>query len=199
MRIRKEGARRTTPQVPLFLGVVCAAFLLAASHIYAADVSMGLQDLGQGTYRLEGQLIVQAPVETAWDVLTDYAHITDFVPTLRRSVILDQRGSRVLLQQEAVGKALFFSKKIRVLLSIQEEPRVRILFKDVSLQDFASYEGSWEIQDTTPTLHLIYRLECQRRFAVPNFIAKDVFRHNAERLLEDVRLEILRRHERKTS
>ncbi len=165
---------------------------------------MQLEDHGQGRYSLDGRMAVQASAYQIWKVLTDYENIAEFVTSLRKSEIKDSSTERVLLEQEALGKKFFISRKVRVLLEVSEFPYRRIEFVDTLKQDFAYYKGSWEIQPDGKGLNVTYRLDCQRLFIVPNFIAKDALRKSAAELLADVQREINRRtqgeccHDKKT-
>jgi hypothetical protein len=154
---------------------------------------MSLDDLGHGTYRLEGHMSVPGPPYDTWKVLTDYEHISDFVSSLRKSAVTDSTTDRLLLEQEALGREFVFSKRIRVLLQVTEIPYKEILFEDVSHADFAFYEGSWEILSRDSGLDVVYRLSCKRQFAVPNVLAKDALKKSAKGLLNQVRTEVLRR------
>ena len=189
------GRRQIAYRFFLATGGVCATLLLAGGRAIAENVSMALQDLGQGAYRLEGHLKVAGPPYNAWRVLTDYEHISNFVSSLRKSAVKGSTTERLLLEQEALGKEFIFSKRIRVLLQVTEIPYKRILFEDVSHTDFAFYEGSWEIHGHASGLDIVYRLSCKRLFTVPNIIAKDALKKSAEGLLVEVRAEILRRQE----
>lgn len=185
---RMNGSRRFLP------AIFCAALFLSGWAM-AEGVSMQLEDQGHGAYRLEGHISVNATPYQTWKVLTDYENISKFVSSLRKSQIRESSIERVLLEQEALGKKFFISKKIQVLLQVTEFPYRRIDFEDTLKKDFAYYKGSWEIQNTDAGLDIVYRLDCERLFIVPNFIAKDALKKSAEELLADVRREILRRNE----
>ncbi len=176
--------------------MLCAA-LLSGGWARAADgVTMNLEDLGKGRYRLEGHISVQASAYQTWKVLTDYENIAQFVSSLRKSQVKDSNIERVLLEQEALGKKFFITRKVRVLLEVTELPYKRIEFEDTLKKDFSYYRGSWEIRSVGNGLDVIYRLECQRHFVVPNFIAKEALKNSAADLLADVQREILRRNKK---
>src|SRR3954465_12745292 len=141
-----KRAQRIGRWFPL-IGLLCAVVMVSRTGFAAEGVSLSLDDLGHGTYRLEGHIKVAGPPYDAWRVLTDYEHISKFVSSLRKSTVKDSTTDRVLLEQEALGKEFVFSKKIRVVLQVTEIPYKRIMFEDVSHEDFAFYEGSWEIHN----------------------------------------------------
>ncbi len=102
-----KARRQTILRLPLRLGIVCAVFLLAVGRLQAEDVTMALEDLGHGTYRLEGHMKVPGPPYDVWKVLTDYEHISKFVSSLRKSTVKESTTDRLLLEQEALGKSLY--------------------------------------------------------------------------------------------
>jgi hypothetical protein len=173
--------------------ILCGAWLAGAASAQAENVTMHLQDLGHGAYALEGHMAVDATPYEAWKVLTDYENISRFVSSLRKSAIKDSTPDRLLLEQEALGKALFITRRIRVLLQVSEMPYHTVNFEDVAHKDFEYYKGSWEIRGTAGGLDVVYTLNCKRRFVVPNFVARDALKKSAEGLLAEVRAEILRR------
>lgn len=193
--------RRMIEMLSLLPAILCAVLLSAAGWSQTQDdVSMNLQDLGHGTYQLEGHFKVDGSPYDAWKVLTDYEHISDFVSSLRKSAIKDSSTDRILLEQEALGKEFVFSKRIRVLLQVTEMPYKRVVFEDTLHTDFSFYDGSWEIYSVVPgVLDVTYRLNCKRLFAVPNILAKDALKKNAESLLAEVRAEIRHREQGGTS
>jgi hypothetical protein len=186
----KTGRRLLIGKV-LTLSFIGAALLLSPAR--ADNLTMNLEDLGHGTYRLEGRFKLAGSPYDVWKVLTDFEHISTFVTSLRKSAVTQSTTDRILLEQEALGKEFVFTKKIRVLLQVTEMPYRRILFEDTSHTDFTFYEGSWEIQSVQGGLDVIYRLSCKRNFMVPNALAKDALRKSAEELLAQVQAEVLRR------
>jgi hypothetical protein len=204
------GARRSSPLLPgesaedsvaeisrgrfiPLVGLLCAVLMAPARSLAAEGVTLNLEDLSHGTYRLEGHIHVGATPYDAWKVLTDYEHMSSFVSSLRKSAVQDSTTDRLLLEQEALGKEFFITKKIRVLLQVTEVPYKKIIFEDVSHKDFAFYEGKWEILAAPEGLDIAYRLNCKRLFMVPDFIAKNALKKSAEGLLSEVRQEILHR------
>jgi hypothetical protein len=188
--------RSLTSAVLRILGVISAVFILGGQASAAEEPIIDLKDLGHGRYDVEGHFAVEASTRVVWEVLTDYAKIASFVSSMERSeLILDTAGHKVV-EQEASAKAYFFSRSVNVVLHVIEEPPKRITFEDIANQDFAYYRGTWTLSDHGSPAHIVYRLECERRFMVPNFLAKKVLKQNAQRLLEEVSREIIRRKEK---
>jgi carbon monoxide dehydrogenase subunit G len=145
-----------------------------------------------GTYRIEGSFDVETPAAIVWAVLTDYDRVPSFVSSMRSSTAQRESTGRLLVTQEAVGRAGPFSRTMRVVLDVVEEAPVRIAFRDVCGGSFHSYAGSWTIAPEGAGVRVRYTLEARPRSSPPLF-AKSIMSSNARGLLEQVRLEILRR------
>src|SRR5579871_625921 len=165
----------TASKIKLWL-IVFAASLLCVSGTRAEEAVVTLQDIGHRAYRLEGHMTVDAPVETVWKVLTDYSGIPRFVPSMRKSRVKENHLGHILLEQEGVGKALFFSRRVHVLLRVTEKPMTQIDFEDIDHRDFRHHRGSWQISENVARTALVYRLECQPRFFIPSFIGDRVWK-----------------------
>lgn len=173
---------------------VGGALLCLAVSAPAQEPALRLEDLGRGAYQVEGSFSVAASSEAAWSVLTDYDRIAGFVSGLRASRVLEREQDHVLVEQEASARFLLFSRRVRVLLKVREQPMRRIAFEDIEGRDFAVYAGSWEIlEEGEGRLKVVYRLKAKRLFAAPDFIARGAFKASAAELLDEVRREILLR------
>ncbi len=143
--------------------------------------------------RVVGEFGVPVPDSIAWSVLTDYAHISRFVHSMRSSTVERREGDRLLVRQEAVGGVLFFRRRVRVLLEIHEEAGRRISFHDVSGQDFHSYSGVWRIARVGSGTRVDYELATDPRASLPKSMYRGILRNMVQDLLDQVRSEMLRR------
>lgn len=145
-------------------------------------------------FRIDGRFWV-ANATAAWQTLTDYDGLSRFTPDLRTSQVIDRRPEGVLLRQEALGRFLLFSRSIRVVLDVREEPPTRLSFEDTLLEDFESYAGSWTIQPSSAAVLVEYRLDARPRLGPARAIARSLFHRNVRTLLTKVREEIRRREQ----
>jgi len=146
----------------------------------------------RGTYLIEGSFAVDEPAAIVWAVLTDYDRVPSFVSSMRASTARRESSGRLLVTQEAVGRAGPFSRTMHVVLDVVEQAPVRIAFRDVCGGSFHSYAGSWTIEPEGAGVRVRYTLEARPRSSPPLF-AKSIMSSNARDLLEQVRLEILHR------
>lgn len=183
---------------------VAAALALSAATSIAADnasvssarmlaaASVSVMGKGGGAYRIEGSFQVASPPDVAWAVLTDYDNLPSFVSSMRSSAALRDDSGRLLVTQEAVGRAGPFSRALHVILEVTEEAPARIAFRDVCGGSFHSYAGSWAIDPEGAAVRMTYVLEARPRSSPPLF-ARSILATNARGLLDQVRLEMLRR------
>jgi hypothetical protein len=144
---------------------------------------------------LDPEAILGAVGDTAkesWSVLTDYDNLSSFVSSMRSSSAARPESGRLLVTQEAVGRAGPFSRTLHVVLDVTEEPPDRIEFHDVCRASFQSYAGAWAIESDGAGARVTYALEARPRSSPP-FFARSILASNARGLLEQVRLEMLRR------
>ena len=84
-----------------------------------------------------------AQVNAEWRaVLTDYERIPRFMPDVKTSIVRERAGARVVVEQEAVASLMMFSKRIYLLLEI-EETDAALRFRDAAGRSFAHYQGEW--------------------------------------------------------
>jgi carbon monoxide dehydrogenase subunit G len=145
------------------------------------------------SYEVEGSFKVKAPAAAVWAVLTDYDRIGGFVKAMRSSRVVASRvDGTTVVEQEAVGGVLIFSRTVKVVLEIRREPG-RLAFVDVGREDFWDYSGSWSVTERGDESEVVYRLSATPDFTVPPFLMRSGMKKGAGELLDQVREEIVRR------
>jgi len=148
---------------------------------------------GASGITLEGRFSTAAPSSVAWNVLTDYDGIAHFVTSMRSSHVVGRSDDTVFVDQQAVGRLFLFSHRLHTSLRIEEQPPVRIRFEDLLGRDFHSYRGEWRIVPAAGGATIVYHLEADPSFPIPDFVARGLFRGAGRDLLSQVRAEIERR------
>jgi ribosome-associated toxin RatA of RatAB toxin-antitoxin module len=103
---------------------LAAAFLAAA---YAApgsaadDVSIEAERRGD-SIEIRARALIAAPPALAWQVLTDYERLPDFIPGIAKSVVRERQGNRLVLEQTGEARFLLFSFPIDVRYEVIESP-----------------------------------------------------------------------------
>ncbi|HVP71713.1 MAG TPA: SRPBCC family protein [Gemmatimonadaceae bacterium] len=175
----------------LALGALLAALLIAPAHAGGA-VSVTVED-GEGSYHVKGAFKVPVPASVAWDVLTDYDHIGQFVKSVRASEADRQGVGWLLLRQDARGGFFPFQRTVHVRLDVREEADSLIRFRDVLAKDFHHYEGQWLIRVGWDETEVSYALDARPTAAMPHGFGCTLMGHEAKDLLEQVRAEMIRR------
>jgi hypothetical protein len=172
------------------------SFALLPSPARAAaarpDATLTVAHRSDGAYEVQGVFFASAAPARAWEVLTDYANLPSFVSSMRSSAATPGPGGLTLVVQEAVGKAGPFSRTLHVALEVREQAPHRIDFRDTSGRSFSSYAGSWTVEPAGDGVRVGYTLVAQPHSAPP-FFARPILSSNARALLDEVRIEILRR------
>lgn len=118
MLLMVEPRRNPDPRRALALSL---ALLVAVTANGAEEVTV------EATRRDEAlevvcQALIEAPLELVWQTLTDYNRLADFIPGMRRSRVIEQRGAAAIVEQSGEARFLFFSYPIEVTLSTVERP-----------------------------------------------------------------------------
>ena len=87
---------------------------------------------------------------------------------------------------------LIFKKKVRVLLRVFEHYPDRIAFSQID-GDFHTYTGAWDIDRVDDAIRLRITLRVRPAFFAPGFYLDRIAKGTAERSLEVIRSETLRR------
>jgi carbon monoxide dehydrogenase subunit G len=145
-----------------------------------------------GTYVVTAQFEVAAAPERALRVLTDYERIPDFAPGVKRSVVKERQGSRVVVEQEAVSRVLMFSKHVHLILDIEQEG-TSIAFRDIGGRSFTTYTGSWRITPSGDGATVVYALSANPAFDVPPFILARLLKNDSAEMIANLQREIERR------
>lgn len=157
----------------------------------ADDPLVSVREEG-GTYLVAARFVVGEPAEAVRAVLTDYASIPRFMPGVRTSVVLERRDGYARVEQEAISSYLFFSKRVRLVLDIDETPAA-LRFRDRSLASFSHYEGTWTLIERGGDTELGYDLTARPAFSVPGFVLRRLLSRDARAMIAALRAEVAAR------
>jgi ribosome-associated toxin RatA of RatAB toxin-antitoxin module len=166
------------------------SFALALSPAAMAQNAPGVDVTeDRGVYKVVATFTVPQPATAAFAALTDYTRIPRFMPEVRSSNVLERRDDRTVVEQEAVARFMMFSKRVHLVLEVQEE-RGTIRFRDRCGKSFLRYEGVWTIAEGDGNTHVMYELSAQPSFDVPEFLLKRLFKRDASHMIERLKAEI---------
>ena len=145
-----------------------------------------------GVYTVSASFAVPEPADVAWAVLTSYEQIPRFMPGVRTSVVRERSAGRVVVEQEAVSSVMMFSKRVHLVLDIQEQPDA-LTFRDLCGRSFVRYEGSWRLVQRDGQTEISYTLTAQPAFDVPGFMLGRLLKRDAGRMIDSLRREVATR------
>ena len=167
--------------------VMCVSMAATAQAIH-------IETAGQGelvTITASAELRVDAG--TVWSVISDYDHLAEFIPDLRRSRVVERDGNRLLVEQTGAFGFLFFQQQVEIKLEVLESPPGRIVARAVG-GNFKEMEGRYELENLpTGAVRLSYFGRLVPDFSVPDIIGRMVVRRVLAKQFTAMVNEILRR------
>lgn len=183
------------------LSIVFALFI-AGGPAYTAGPSGVHEDLGMGPrvevseaaglYTVTARFTVAETPAAVLAVLTDYEQIPRFMPGVRASVIRSRQSGRTVVEQEAVSKVMMVSKRVHLLLEVDEQADT-LRFRDRCGKSFTRYEGSWQLVREGTITVVTYRLAADPAFEVPDFMLKRLLRRDSGDMIDALQREVSRR------
>src|SRR5436190_11177165 len=102
--------------------VLIVAIVVALSANAAATTSPAVTvSEKDGVYSVAATFTSAQTPWLAVAALTDYAQIPRFMPEVRLSRVLERADDRAVVEQEAVARFMMFSKRVHLVLEIEEE------------------------------------------------------------------------------
>ncbi len=115
------------------------ATALICIAVFASQAAFGLDrkiDLAvkqiDRTYIIDATIDVPVTVGIAWDVLTDFDHMTSILGNLNTSKVLSRNGNIWQVKQEGVARYGPLSYSFESVREIRLEPKTRIVSKSLS-------------------------------------------------------------------
>jgi carbon monoxide dehydrogenase subunit G len=173
----------------VLLVALAAGPALAAGAAGAPDVAVQEQE---GIYVVTARFDVPQTPAIVRAVLTDYERIPRFMPGVRKSVVRERAGARVVVEQEAVSRFLLFSRTVYLLLDVTEDATV-LRFIDTSRRSFSSYQGAWTLTEASGGTVVDYELSARPGFDVPRFVLMRLLENDSAQMIERLRREIATR------
>ncbi|PSB05239.1 SRPBCC family protein [Merismopedia glauca] len=134
------------------------------------DVSLKTEQLEGRKRRLTACIDIPHPVGQVWQVLSDYEALSEFIPNLAKSKLIERPDGGIRLEQVGSQKVLRLKFSARVVLDLEETFPHTINFQMVE-GDFKSFAGSWNLEpinnSNSPQTHLCYILEVTPKLTMP--------------------------------
>ena len=183
------GGRASARRLVATMGFILAAAAgLPATSGPPNEPGVTVSENG-GAYTVTASFTVPQAPAFALAVLTDYPEIPRFMPEVRTSNVIERAEDRALVEQEAVARFMMFSKRVHLLLEVQQQQGI-IRFRDRCGKSFARYEGGWTVSERDGNTHITYELLATPSFDVPGFLLKRLLGRDASQMIERLKVEI---------
>jgi ribosome-associated toxin RatA of RatAB toxin-antitoxin module len=146
----------------------------------------------KGVYTVVAHFLVDQPPSVALTVLTDYEQIPRFMPDVRRSIVRERGTGWAVVEQEAVSAFMMFSKRVHLVLEIEERPDA-LVFRDRCARSFVRYEGAWRLSHHDGQTAITYELTAEPSFEIPEWMLKRLLRRDSGQMIERLQREIAAR------
>jgi ribosome-associated toxin RatA of RatAB toxin-antitoxin module len=105
-----------TKALPLLMLTAWVGVALAAEQV-------SVEASRQGTaIAIRARATIKAPYALIWRTLTDYDHLSEFIPGMITSHVIERRGGAAIVEQTGEAGFLFFTYPIDVVVESREEP-----------------------------------------------------------------------------
>jgi len=176
--------------------IVVALFAFSAAQTLLRSASAGELTIDverEGKFvSVKASVEVNANQRVAWEVLTDYAHLAEFIPDMKSSRVVKRDGSSVVVEQKGEFGFLFFKKDIDVTMAVSEQPPRRIDARAIA-GNLKNMEASYELKASADGMQLGYTGRFVPDFFLPPLIGMPLVRRSLERRLRAMVNEIERR------
>ena len=159
---------------------------LESQVVVRQTIEQTMERLPNGIRRLAAVLRTPTPIDSIWDVLTDYDHLSELIPNLASSELLSRNGDRVSLKQVGSQKLMGLRFSAQVQIELIERREIGTLEFHLVKGDFRRFEGAWKMKtlsDGKGTC-LLYELTVQGCIGMPVALIE-------QRLREDLKTNLL--------
>ena len=152
----------------LFLWLACQAAYARDAHEPAVDIKLA----GSSLKVTSSVLLPLKPCE-AYAMLTDYDHLTSFIPGLLESHAQRISANTVRVRQVGEVQVFLFQVKMESLLEMEEIPNQRILFRQLE-GDMVAYRGEWRFSEVADGTLVGYDATLKFKPYVPLWLARSI-------------------------
>jgi hypothetical protein len=164
--------------------------LVVAVSAPAADIVVRASRSGD-VLQVEASAELEGSLENAWQVLTDYGRLAEFVPDLQVSRVISRDHNTAVVEQKGEARLLFFSYPIDVRLAITEKPREQVVSRAVA-GNFREMQSTYALEARQGRIFLRYSGRLEPDFYVPPLIGTYLLRTNVESMFRALVNEIER-------
>ena len=166
------------------LSILLLAHMSTANYAHAANETSARNQFSVEATRygdavqVSVRTTIKAPLALIWDTLTDYDHLSQFIPGMKKSRLIERQGKVAVIEQSGYAHLWFFRFSIDATVEVTEHPpsaiQVRLLKGNLK-----RLEGRYEIEKIADNLYALrWSGTIEPGVAVPGFLATGLMRKN---------------------
>ena len=141
---------------------------------------------------VSASVLMHVDLRVAWAVLSDYDHLSKFIPDMESSRVLSREGNKLRVEQRGDVGFLFYREAVNVLLEVDEEPPRLIVARSIS-GNVKGLETRYELHSSASGVRLDYTGRFVPAFSIPPLIGMPIVSRLIERRFRAMVEEIQRR------
>ena len=170
------------------------ALLLQSFAAVAADPDWTVTvDKRGSTFVVDAHVDFPAPLRTAWEVLTDFDHMTAILSNLTASRIVSRTANTLVVQQEGLARYGFFSYPFTSEREIRLEPMKRIVARQLS-GNARSFSSELQLSPGDNGTEVRYHAEMVPDSGIARTFGGPFIRHEIEEQFTALAAEMARRN-----
>jgi ribosome-associated toxin RatA of RatAB toxin-antitoxin module len=135
---------------------------------------------------------MQVDARIAWEVLSDYDHLAQFIPDMKCSRVVSRSGDRVVVEQKGEFGFFFYRQAVDVTLEVLEQPQRRIVARRID-GNIRELETRYDLETSDAGVRFDYSGRFTPNFSLPPLIGMPIMRRIVERRFRAMVDEIVRR------
>jgi ribosome-associated toxin RatA of RatAB toxin-antitoxin module len=174
--------------------IVIALLAVVQTHgAFGAEAKVAVVVASSGeAFIIDATVDVPVAPRTAWDVMTDFEHMANFVGNLKSSQVIAANGNTLIVRQDGVAHFGLLSFAFASEREIRLEPMARIAARQVS-GTAKSMASEAKIIPTTEGVKIKYYAETVIDSALARAFGASFLRHEVEEQFLGMGREMLRR------
>lgn len=191
-RRRRSSAVRTV-LATLLVGAAASCWVGAASAQVSGTASQLQVERRGGEIVVQARADVAADLATVWATLIDYDRLSEFIPGMAASRVLERSGDAAVVEQQ--GRAGIGPLRVRftVRLAVEEERHRSISANGIG-GDFGRLAARYELKPLGPArTSIVYQAQLAPALPLPPIVGLPVLRGTLQEQFDALLTEIQRR------
>ena len=144
------------------------------------------------TVTVDAEFTVAVPPKLAWEVLTDFAHMSNFISNVKFSSVTEQHGNKLRVAQKGAAKHGPISFSFDSIREIELVPTEKISSHVLS-GSMKKLDGTTLLRADGSGTRVVYHAESIPNTYVPPVIGTTFIENESRHQFEEMRIEMLKR------